>query len=302
MSKLSKVISTAQKLINLPYNKFSLENYYSVLLKNKIPAITVDTKEDQPIKLMSGGNLYSRIVASSNLHNKLKSGKKIYIVGKGILFDSGGLDIKPAGHMTDMTDDKAGMIIALSVANYLKGNIIAYCPVTTNFVHTSKITPGDEIKIGKKIVKITNTDAEGRLILAEAITTLNASKDDIIITIATLTGAVGVAIGEEATGVFSPNNDLLSKYSAASYEAKEYAWALPLWEHYQRKYYNGKVIENAIKTATAGATQGAMFVKQFVKFPNTWLHLDIAHSAFGEDGKANGVPIKSLVNFIKNLQ
>jgi len=296
MEKLDKVIKTTKSLIDLPFNKFNLENYFSVLHESKLNPITIDTAETLPIKLMSGGNFYSRIVTSNMKFNK---GKKIYIIGKGILFDSGGLNLKH--EMTDMTGDKAGMIIAINVANYLKGNVVAYCPVTTNILQTSKITPGDEIKIGKKIVKVTNTDAEGRLILAEAITNLNASKDDIIITIATLTGSCEIAIGAEATGVFADNEELLKTYAAAAYEAKELAWALPLWNHYQKTYYNKKTIDNHIPLIKAGATQGAMFVKQFVPYVNNWIHLDIASSAFGTDGKANGVPIKSLINFIKKL-
>jgi leucyl aminopeptidase len=300
MNTLNKAISTARKLIDLPYNKFNLENYYSILLENKIPAFTVDTQPNQPIKLMSGGNFYARIVTTSNLHNNKKPGRKIYLVGKGILFDSGGLDLKRG--MAGMSDDKAGMIIAMSIANYLKGNVIAYCPVSTNFIHTSKIIPGDEIEIGKKIVKVTNTDAEGRLILADALNNLTITKDDIVITIATLTGAVGYAIGEEATGVFAENEDLLRKYAGASFEAKELAWALPLWAHYQDRYYSKKLIENSIKDIKCGATEGAMFVKQFIPYPNQWVHLDIASSAFDKEGKANGVPIKSIINFIKKIQ
>jgi leucyl aminopeptidase len=306
MSNLNKVVGTAKKLIDLPYNHFNLENYPKILEKNNFDVAFTECKDNLPIKLMSGNHSNAGIIACNHPKtlsqiDKQNYKRRIYIVGKGILFDSGGMDIKIRG-MADMTGDKAGMIIALSVANYLKRNVIAYCPVTTNLINTSKITPGDEIKIGKKIVKITNTDAEGRLILAEAITSLNASKNDIIITIATLTGAVSYAIGDGATGVFAENEELLRKYAEASFEAKELAWGLPLWEYYQEKYYNKKLIENSIKDIKAGATEGAMFIKQFVPNPENWIHLDIAGSAFDDKGKANGVPIKSLINFIKKLK
>jgi len=297
---LDKVIKTAKKLIDLPYNKFNLDNYLSVLKSNKLNFTFTQTKENLPIRLMSGNDEHSGIVETGLLEKKRK--KNIYIIGKGILFDSGGMDIKLRG-MDDMTNDKAGMIIALSVANYLKGNVIAYCPVTTNFINTSKIIPGDEIKIGKKIVKITNTDAEGRLILAEAITSLNASKDDIIITIATLTGAVSYAIGEKATGVFGINDNLIRPYAIASREVGELAWGLPMWWTYlEEEFYNKKVIENSIDKIKCGATSAALFLKQFVPYPDKWIHLDIAGSAFNEKDKANGVPIKSLINFIKKIQ
>ena len=301
MNKLNKVIKTTKFLTDLPYNHFNLENYFSILQKNKLNPITIDTEKNQPIKLMSGNNFYARIV-TSNYNSKIKE-RKIYIVGKGILFDSGGYNLKTGRNGPyGMHDDKAGMIIAMNVANYFKGNVIAYCPVTTNFIHNSKIIPGDIIKIGKKNVKVTNTDAEGRLILAEALSTLPITKSNIVITIATLTGAVSYAIGEEATGVFSDNENLLRMYADASFEAKELAWGLPLWEHYQRKYYDKKLIKNSIDEIKCGATEAALFVKQFVHNVKNWLHLDIASSAFNKDGKANGVPIKSLINFIKRLQ
>jgi leucyl aminopeptidase len=299
MNKLDKVISTAKKLINLSYNSFSLENYFPKLYKTFGELGFKNTDSNLPIKLMSDNHANSGIVTYNQLISPYRK-KNIYIIGKGILFDSGGLDLKTRG-MTDMTNDKAGMIIALSVANYLKENVVAYCPVTTNFVQTSKITPGDEINIGKKTVKVTNTDAEGRLILAEAISTLNASKNDIIITVATLTGACEYAIGGEATGVFANNEDLLKKYAEATFEAKSLAWGLPLWEHYQKQYYNKKIIENSIKNIKCGATEAALFIKQFIPYPNRWLHLDIAASAFDKKGKANGQPILALIKFINKL-
>lgn len=298
MKSIVKVIETAKKLINLPYNTFNLDNYQEIVKKSFPEVTSYYAKESLPIKLMSGGHKQASIL--SNLSSSVTSKSKIYIVGKGILFDSGGLDLKHG--MTDMTGDKAGMIIALSVADYLKKNVVSYCPVTSNFIQTSKITPGDEIKIGKKIVKVTNTDAEGRLILAEAITDLNASKDDIIITVATLTGCVGYAIGSKATGVFSPNQEYLKKYAEASYEAKEYAWALPLWDYLEEEYYKDKIIMNSVKEIKEGATEAALFLKQFVPYPNRWIHLDVAYSAFDNKQQATGIPIKSLINFIKKLK
>jgi len=298
MNKLDKVIDTAKRLIDLPYNHFNLDDYQKVLLSRGLRVNFVETETNKPIKLMSSNHKNSGII-TCDYHKDHK--KRIFIVGKGILFDSGGLDIK-IRDMSDMTGDKAGMIIALNVANYLKGNVVAYCPVTTNLLQTSQITPGDEIKIGKKTVKVNNTDAEGRLILAEAISTLNTSKNDIIITIATLTGAVAYAIGEEATGVFADNEDLLKKYAEASFEAKELAWGLPLWEHYQKQYYNSKIINNSVDKIKCGATSAALFLKQFVPYPQNWIHLDIAYSAFDENKKANGIPIKSLINFVRKLK
>ena len=298
MNRLTKMINTCKKLCDLPYNKFSLENYFSILHSKGLNPITIDTAKDKPIKLMSGNNFYARIV-TSNYHPE-NNGKKIFIVGKSVLFDSGGLNLKDR-HMEDMISDKTGGIIALNVANYLKGNVQAFCPFTTNFIQTSLITPGDELNIGKKTVKVTNTDAEGRLLLAEALSMIKPNPNDVVITIATLTGAAAYAVGEEATAVLGENEKLLKLYAEASFEAKELAWALPLWNHYQKKYYDKKLIDNSVNAIKCGTTEGALFVKQFVPNPNNWIHLDIAYSAF-TGKKANGVPIKSLINFIRRIQ
>jgi leucyl aminopeptidase len=290
--KTIKIINKTRKLINLSHNQFGLSNYKEKLYRNFPNCRWLPTEESGPIKLMSGNHPDSGIISSG--------GGNIYIVGKGILFDSGGLDLKRG--MLDMTNDKAGMLIALALSEIFPNKIRALCPISENLINTSLIVPGDILNIGEKEVKITNTDAEGRLILAEALSTLHPTKSDIIITIATLTGAVGYAIGAEATGVFAENNTLLRKYADASFEAKELAWALPLWGHYQTKYYNTKLIVNSTKDIKCGATEAALFVKQFIPYPERWIHLDIASSAFYKNGKANGVPIRSLINFIKKLQ
>lgn len=295
--KVNDIIKRTKKIIDLPYNKFNLDNYEDVLYKNKFLHIRKITPDKQPIKLMSGQHKKSGII---HTYSNKKEGN-IYLVGKGILFDSGGYDLKPRGQFANMKQDMAGMAIAIGVASYLKGNVIAYCPVSTNFVHSSQIIPGDIISIGKKKVEVTNTDAEGRLILAEALSTLNVTSKDIIITIATLTGCVGSAVGKKATGMFTSNDKLAKLFLKSSEKVGELAWRLPLWDYLQKKYYNKKKIQNSVKGITCGATEGAMFIKQFVKYPNQWIHLDCAFSAFSKEKKANGVPIKSLINFIKKI-
>lgn len=298
---LNKVIATAKKLIDMPYNQFNLDNYEYILTKvfkfkgKKVNGLTYNSlqQEDQPVRLMSGNHPNAHCIHTC-------FGRHIYIIGKGILFDSGGLNLKTGrGGPYGMHGDKAGMIIALSVADLLPDKVTAFCPVTTNFIQNSKITPGDIIKIGNKRVVVNNTDAEGRLILAEAISTINASKDDIIITVATLTGACEYAI-DKATGVLTPSDKLAELFLTASKEEKEYAWRLPMFD-YMDKLYKKQPIKNAEDKIKAGTSEGAMFIKQFVPYPENWIHLDIAASS-SKDGKATGIPIKSLINFIKNLK
>jgi leucyl aminopeptidase len=291
MKNINKLIVKTKKLIDLPHNKFNLDNYYNIISK-EIGVIDFIRNPNSPTQLMSGLHPSAGIV-------KTPGKGKIYIIGKGILFDSGGYNLKTGNKGLDgMYGDKAGMIIALVIADLFPDKVIAYCPVTTNFLHNSKITPGDIIKIGNINVEVNNTDAEGRLILAEAISTLNVSKNDIIITIATLTGSCEYSI-DKAVGVFSENDKLVSKYLEASKEEKEYAWRLPMFD-YMQKFYKKQPIKNWEHKIKAGTSEGAMFIKQFVKYPNNWLHLDIAAVAH-KDNKATGIPIKSLINFIKKL-
>jgi len=295
---LNDYIKKCKKIIELPYNKFNLDNYASILVKEYLNYdITFDkVKEDGPIKLMSGQHRNAIIL---NTKCTTSDKRKVYLVGKGVLFDSGGYDLKD--DMKDMNTDMAGMAIAMAVASYINNpNVIAYCPVATNFIHNNGIIPCDQIKIGDKTVEVLNTDAEGRLILAEALSHLKPTKNDIIITIATLTGACAYAIGDKATAVLSPSDILAELYYKASLKTKELAWRLPLWEYLDKKLKK-KVVPNILKDK-CGTINAALFLKQFVKYPNNWIHLDIAYSSYDEDKrKATGEPIKTLVEFIKKL-
>jgi len=301
MKKLDGIIKQAKSLIDAPYNQFNLDNYKEKLANAYNISINfINTSSKAPIKLMSGQHKHAGIVYS----NKRKSKKTIYLIGKGVLFDAGGYNLK--SRMNTMKIDMAGLAIAFGLASYFGGDVVAYCPVATNFIHNNQIIPGDIIQIGKKKVEITNTDAEGRLILAEALTTLDIEPNDIVVTIATLTGAVEYAIGSRATGVFGNNLKLVTSYLQSSEKTRELSWRLPMWDYLQKKYFRKRIIKNHDSGGVdvlPGATMGAMFIKQFVKYPNNWLHLDIAGSAYdGIKKKTSGQPIKTLIEFIKRIR
>lgn len=293
--KIEETIKACKSIVNLPYNKFNLTNYLEILKKKyQIPLLTIiETDKDKPIKLMSGQHKNSGIIINAVPHPR---SRRIFLVGKGILFDSGGYNLKRS--MSTMKCDMAGMATVLAVQAHLRTAVTSYCPVTTNFLHTSQLIPGDHIRIGKKTVEITNTDAEGRLILAEALARLEVSEKDIVITVATLTGSVGYAVGEKATGILTPNDKLANLYLKASKKENEYAWRLPLWDYLDKKFKK-KVIPNSSSTLP-GTSMAALFLKQFVKYPNRWIHLDIAYAAF-QKNKATGIPIKSLISFVRSL-
>jgi leucyl aminopeptidase len=292
MKKLDKYIRGCKKLVDMPYNQLNIANYAETVVDVYGGyAKFINTPEDKPIKLMSGDETFAGILASYVGKGK----RKIYLVGKGVLFDSGGYDLKD--DMKTMKCDMAGMATAFAIASYFgRDDVVAYCPVATNFIHNNGITPGDYIKIGNKVVEVLNTDAEGRLILAEALSNLKVGKDDIVITIATLTGCCGYAIGDRATGVLTPSDKLAEDY--LSIKSKELAWRLPLWDYLQ-KDFDKKKIPNILKEK-CGTTNAGMFLKQFIKYPKNWLHLDIAYSAYNDNTrKATGEPIDTIVKFIK---
>ncbi len=295
-----RAVEYCKKLVNVPYNKLNLANYKEKLAKLlKIKINFIESKSSGPIKLMSGQHKNAGIISTDYRTTRKR---RVILIGKGILFDAGGYDIKPSGKYANMKIDMAGMASAFSVASQLVNeNLAVYCPVSTNLVANSQILPGDEIKIGGKLVVVSNTDAEGRLILAEALTSVPQTSKDIIITVATLTGAVGYAIGEKATGVFTLNDDLYKRYKMSSDKAKELVWRLPLWEYLDKKYFRKKRIKNSVEDKP-GPSLAALFLKQFVKYPDNWIHLDIAYSCWDKKKeRATGQPVRSLINFINTL-
>ncbi|MDD5126637.1 MAG: leucyl aminopeptidase [Dehalococcoidales bacterium] len=230
------------------------------------------------------------------------------LVGKGITFDSGGISIKPSEGMADMKGDMAGgaaVMATVSVLAQLKValNVTALVPATENMPSGSALKPGDIITTsGGKTVEVLNTDAEGRLILADALCYANKLGAKRIIDIATLTGACAVALGTICSGAFTNNQELLDKVLAAGKEAGEYIWQLPLFDEY-REMIKGSVAD--IKNTGnryGGAITAAKFLQEFAG-DTPWVHLDIAGTNDTDKDKgyqvkgATGVPVRTLVNF-----
>lgn len=214
--------------------------------------------------------------------------EKIAVVGKGITFDSGGLDIKPFQYMEDMKNDKAGAAAVLGVmAAASKLNVplhvIGLIPATENMPSGSATKPGDIVAAySKKTVEIINTDAEGRLVLCDALSFAEEKfRPDAIIDLATLTGACVVALGYEAAAVLGTDQRLVEKIKSAGEKCRERVWPLPLWEDYDQSLESDAAdIMNTTKgmDRAAGTIQGAAFLKKFVSVP--WAHIDIAGTAW----------------------
>jgi leucyl aminopeptidase len=236
----------------------------------------------------------------------------LVLAGKGITFDSGGISIKPSEGMADMKNDMAGgaaMLGTMRAIAQLKPrvNVTALVPATENLPSGTALKPGDIIKaMNGETIEVLNTDAEGRLILADALSYAVKIKAKAIIDAATLTGACMVALGKICTGVFSNNQELADRVLAASKEAGEYAWQLPMFEEYREQLKSDIADIKNIGNRYGGAITAAKFLSDFVK--NTpWVHLDIAGTADTSKEKgyqvkgATGVPIRTLVNLMLNM-
>jgi len=240
-------------------------------------------------------------------------GKKIALVGKGITFDTGGLSLKSSSGMVTMKCDMAGAATVLGAMQSIatikpKIAITAYIPVAENMVAGNAIRPGDVVKaMNGKTIEILNTDAEGRLILADALHLAEKEGATTIIDLATLTGACVVALGDDYAGLFSNDSGLGQRILAAAEKSGEHIWALPLAPAY-RELIDSTVAD--IKNTggrVAGAITAALFLQEFVAH-SKWAHIDIAGPAFQEKAKfynqvgASGFGVRTLVNFMLDSQ
>ncbi|MCH8049715.1 leucyl aminopeptidase [Patescibacteria group bacterium] len=249
------------------------------------------------------------------IYKPKKVKKKIALVGKGITFDSGGLSLKAASHMETMKCDMAGAAAILGVFASLSAlrpqlEIHGIIAATENLPSGRAIKPGDVVRASNgKSIEILNTDAEGRLTLADALHYAAKQKPDYIIDLATLTGACMVALGEEIAGVMSNNPKFANQVLNASAEAGEKMWELPLEKRY-RKLLESDVadLRNIATTSYGGSLTAGLFLQEFVPEGTPWVHIDIAGPAFAERpiasylGKGGtGFGVRTLVNLLGSL-
>ena len=219
----------------------------------------------------------------------------VALVGKGVTFDSGGISIKPAEKMGEMKWDMMGAAtvvgIVLAAADLgLPVNLVALAPLTENLPSGSAYKPGDIVRFRNgKTAEIDNTDAEGRVILADALDYAGAWKPSVILDFATLTGAAIVAVGFEAAVVFSPDDSLVAGLVAAGERTDERLWRLPLWDEYRDNIKSDWADMKNTGGRWGGAIHGAIFLKEFVPAGTPWAHLDIAPTA-NYDGERAGYP------------
>lgn len=241
-----------------------------------------------------------------------KPKKKVALVGKGLTFDSGGLSLKPPKSMETMKLDMSGGATVLGVMQVIaqlkpQVQVMGYVPATENMPSGTAQRPGDIIRYRNgKTVEVLNTDAEGRLILADALIEAVQDKPDVIIDLATLTGACVVALGGQIAGLFANNDELAEALLRCSQESGEPLWRMPLVKEYKDDIKSPIADIKNVGGGNAGAIAAALFLQEFVgEVP--WAHLDIAGPAFSEKENAYitkggvGFGVRMLVRYVMSL-
>ena len=231
--------------------------------------------------------------------------KPVVLVGKGVTFDSGGISIKPAAEMDEMKYDMcgaAGVLGTIKAAAMMKLpiNLTVIVPSTENMPGGAATRPGDIVtSMSGQTIEILNTDAEGRLILCDALTYAARFDPDILIDVATLTGACVVALGHVATGLFANNDTLARELLHAGDEAHDRAWQMPLWDDYQELLKSPFADMANIGGRWGGSITAACFLSRFTR-KDVWAHLDIAGTAWksGTDKGATGRPVPLLMHYL----
>ncbi len=237
----------------------------------------------------------------------------VALVGKGVTFDAGGLSIKTVAGMMTMKMDMAGaaaVVAAMWVVAHLKPDVAvrAYVPMTDNMLGGDATRPGDVLTIRNgKTIEVVNTDAEGRLILADALSLAVEDEPDAIVDLATLTGACMVALGPKIAGLMGNNDSWISQVRAAADAAGERVWPLPLPKDYESQFKSVTADIKNVGTSHGGALTAGLILQHFVTDDVAWAHLDIAGPAYSDsvDGEvvkgATGFGVRALVELISNF-
>lgn len=233
------------------------------------------------------------------------SQKPIALVGKGITFDAGGISLKPAGEMDEMKYDMCG---AASVLGTLKAvaeldlpiNLVVAIPASENLPDGNASKPGDIVtSMSGQTIEVLNTDAEGRLVLCDAMTYVEKYEPETVVDIATLTGACVIALGHHVSGLFGNDDSLVKELTNAGDESFDRAWHMPMWDEYQDQIKSNFADMANIGGRPGGSITAACFLSRFAK-KFRWAHLDIAGTAWrsGKDKGATGRPVSLLTHFI----
>ncbi|HKI79062.1 MAG TPA: leucyl aminopeptidase [Ignavibacteriaceae bacterium] len=295
-------INFTKELQNEPGNVIT-PNELSLRIKTKFKntGVKITVFNEKEIQKRKMGGLLAVGMGSSNpprfiilqyngITGKNKKSKTIALVGKGVTFDAGGISIKPASGMGEMKADMSGAaVVAGTILSAAKAklpvNLLGVIPSAENMVSGSAMRPGDVfITASGKSIEVDNTDAEGRMILADALDFASRKKPDVIIDLATLTGACVVALGELAAGLFTKNDKLADQLFKSGMKTYDRVWRLPMWDDYNDLITSSVAdVNNVGNTRWAGAITAAKFLEHFVDKNINWAHLDIAGPAMANN-------------------
>nr|VFK51701.1 MAG: aminopeptidase A. Metallo peptidase. MEROPS family M17 [Candidatus Kentron sp. TUN]VFK52297.1 MAG: aminopeptidase A. Metallo peptidase. MEROPS family M17 [Candidatus Kentron sp. TUN]VFK52722.1 MAG: aminopeptidase A. Metallo peptidase. MEROPS family M17 [Candidatus Kentron sp. TUN] len=278
-------------------------------------SVTVEILEEKEMAELGMGALLA-VARGSREDAKLillqyKGGKEgdkpIVLVGKGVTFDAGGISLKPGAKMDEMKFDMCGAASVLGALHAamelaLPLDIVGIIPATENLPDGNAVKPGDIVTtLSGQTVEILNTDAEGRLILCDALSYAQRFGPDVVIDIATLTGACRIALGAHASGLFSNHEPLADDLLVAGNESGDRAWAMPLWDEYQEQLKSNFADMANIGGPLAGVVTAACFLSRFIG-DYQWAHLDIAGVSAREGKKkgATGRPVALLTQYLLN--
>ena len=319
---IEKGIFFARDLVSEPPNILNPKEYVNRLLKLRKLGIKITVYNESHMKKLGMHSLLgvgrgsvneSFLVTLEWNGNKKDKKAPLSFVGKGVCFDTGGISLKPAKFMEEMKYDMAGSAVVAGLIQTLairkaKVNAVGVVGLVENMPGGNAQRPGDIVKAyNGKTIEVLNTDAEGRLVLADALSFTEAKfKPRFMIDLATLTGAIIMALGEEYAGLFSNNDDLSNRLFKAGEKVKEKVWRLPLHKNYD-KLINSTIadMQNINYSGGAGSITAAQFLQRFVTSKTPWAHLDIAGMAFSKKaanlnpGGATGFGVKLLNQLIE---
>ncbi len=305
-SVVAAAVNYTRDLINTPPNDLFPESLASqIASRAKKTKVTVTITDESEMAAQGYGGILGVGKGSARpprlvkmVYSPRKAAAHLAFVGKGITFDSGGLSLKPSAGMGTMKCDMSGAA-AVAAATFavaelgLPVRITTYACIAENMPSGAATRPGDVLTMyGGKTVEVLNTDAEGRLVLADGITTANADSPDLIVDVATLTGACVVALGDKMSGVFSNDDALLEEFPRIAERAGELMWPLPIPDEMNEKLRTTKIADLSQHNPDkwGGALFAAAFLREFVGDDIPWAHLDIAGPAFNEESPHGYTP------------
>ncbi len=295
---LATVQNEIRNLINMPANDLNSITYEKYIKKNLPNSVKMKVLDERSLKKL-GCNLILGVNAGSKYPAKMiileygRGKNPIALVGKGVMFDSGGLDVKH-GDFSDMKTDMAGSAIVYGVIKLLAesnkpGHFIGLLPIVENMVDANSIRPGDILTAyNKSTVEVVDTDAEGRLIMADALAYSSKYSPCLCIDVATLTGGVSTTFGDKASVIMGNNNKLIQQMIQLGDKNHEKLWELPMWKEYV-DLTKSKIADyrNYSVEAKASTIMGGAFLSNFVPLKTDWIHLDIASRDFLKSNTEN---------------